>query len=211
MVVLAAALGAVTVYAELEWWIVLLHLSVAEVLVACMAIALVGAWRGTSATATTNRSGPNSPYLDLLVVGSVAGAFVVIMSGSFMAGLGYGSSCASWPLCGGELLPSGEPYLVHMGHRFIAAIAGVVIVATGVLVWSRNTRDAWLGMAGAAAVSLFLLQSVLGAATIWTGFSTVLKAAHLVGATLLWVSLILVAALHFADRIGRRTERGAIA
>lgn len=201
LVLLAAVLGGVTVYTELKWWIVLLHLSIAEAVVACMSVALVGAWSGLNPTVPKERQASNRPYIDILILSSVLGTFVIILSGSFMTGVGYGSYCGSWPLCGEELFSRNDPYLVHMGHRVITAITGTLIVTTGILVWSKREESPWLGLAGVAALSMFLLQSIIGAVTVWTDFSAALKATHLVGATLLWVSLMLVAAIHFANRI----------
>ena len=61
-------------------------------------------------------------------------------------------------------------------------------------------KAGWLALLG-----LFLMQILLGAATVWTDFAPALKSVHLVAATLVWVALIYLAALQFAVR---RSEPG---
>ena len=57
------------------------------------------------------------------------GTLLLILSGSYMVGRGFGSSCSTWPTCLGSLLPAGEVYMVHMSHRYVAALAGLLVLA----------------------------------------------------------------------------------
>ena len=202
--ILAALLGGVTVLTELEWWTVLLHLGIAEALVACLVVALLAGW---AAPHTTTGKRMDFKGFDLLVIGALVAVFALIISGSYMVGVGYGASCSTWPLCNGSLLPRGDPYLVHMGHRFVAAIAGGLIASIAITGWLRTPSSAGIRWASLVVAGLFVAQAAAGAATVWTGFSAALKSTHLGLATLLWVSLVSLAALNFAQH--RLDFRGA--
>jgi len=193
LVVIAAVLGGVTVRTELNSWAVLVHLSVAQLLIACVVVALVAAWSRGSDVETTSAG----DRFDLLVSASVVGTFVLVLSGSYMVGQGYGSSCGSWPLCRGSLLPSDSPYMVHMGHRVVAGLVGALIVATFAMAWARGPRRPYVRPALLVAVVFLAVQTALGAVTVWSGFPLALRAVHLSGATLVWVAIVSVAAFHY--------------
>ena len=140
---------------------------------------------------------------------------MLILSGSYMVGQGAGSSCASWPLCQGAGIPAGEAYAIHMAHRALSALVGLVVFATAVYGWSLRARRPGLGLASAALAVVFLAQVLVGAVTVWSGFSTELRAAHLAMATLVWTALALAAALtylrHEAPLPKAKTSRRRVA
>ena len=199
-VVVAAILGGITVLTELAWWIVLVHLGTAELAVACLVVAVVAAWSadGEAASLRTGLGKPNW-YYSLLFV-TLVGLFAVILFGSYMVGRGYGSACGVWPLCNGTVLPQGEAFLVHMSHRIGVALVGVLIAGTVVAAWSRRTSWPGLRWVALAVAGFFAVQVVVGAATVWTDFSLSLKSLHLSVATLLWMSLVFLAAITFAPQ-----------
>jgi len=207
LVVVAAALGWATVGSELAWGPRLLHLGVAELLVACMVVVSVTGWGGRDSTAADGLSFRGPDWFKVLVASTIVGAFALILLGSYMVGQGYGSSCATWPLCRGSVLPQGDAYMIHMAHRIAAALVGVLIAAMTVSAWSRRAWRPELLWASLIALGLFVVQSLVGAVTVWAGFSTALRALHLSMATLLWVSLVFTAALTFVRR--RFELRGA--
>ena len=206
LVGVAAVLGGITVRTELDSWAVLVHLGLAEMVAACVVVALVSSWRGEGPRADLQGGDARSEGMDLLVLGTVAGTFGLILSGSYMVGQGYGSSCSTWPLCRGSVLPEGDPYLVHMAHRIVAGIVGLMVLAMGVWAWVRGfgRRVRWASL---AAVALLALQVAIGAATVWSGFPMALRAVHLGVATLLWTSVVSVAALHY---VSGRLELGRV-
>jgi heme A synthase len=159
-----------------------------------------------------NSSARGGEYKDtgrfnLLVVAALVGVFFLILSGSYMVGYGAGSSCATWPLCRGSLFPDGTAYAVHMGHRYIAALAGVLALAAAVSAWRRRAQNAALGWAGAVLALVFIAQVLAGAAMVWAGFAAQLKAIHLSMATLVWVAMVFLAALVYSPR---RAEIGEV-
>ncbi len=161
-----------------------------------MAVALVSGWRPPAAVATSTRAAePEAERFNRMVLASAAGVLLVIVSGSYMVGYGAGSSCGTWPLCNGSLFPQESTYAIHMGHRLLAAIVGLLVLATAFAAWARRERRPEIGWAGLAIGSLFVLQTLVGAATVWEGFPSSLRAVHLSVASLLWMALAYLAAL----------------
>ena len=208
LVVVAAILGGVSVRTELAWWVVLLHLGVAQLVVGFLVVALAAGWMPFGPIDDVERDERRSDRLGLLVVAATVGVFALILLGSYMVGRGYGSVCATWPLCRGGLLPEGTASAVHMLHRYVAGAVGLLVAAMAVSAWSLRARRPDLAWAALAAAGLFAAQVLVGALTVWTGFSVPVKAIHLSAATLLWASMVSVAALMF---LPRRLESGHLA
>ena len=192
LVFIAAALGGITVRTELEWWARLIHLGVAEGVATALIIALVatGKKRNADVSYGTDRFG-------LLVAAGLAGSFTLILAGSYVVGQGYGSSCGSWPLCNGRLFPDGTAFAVHMSHRYLAVIVGLIVVGISMAIRSRRNDhpDLWKG--SLLALAIFAAQVLVGAAIVWSGFDGAWKSLHLTFATLLWASLSYLAAVTF--------------
>lgn len=200
MVIIAGILGGMTVLTDLAWWVRLFHLGVAESVVAAMAVALVSGWHSPTAALTSPQvADPEAERFNRMVLASGAGVFLLILSGSYMVGYGAGSSCGTWPLCNGSLFPQGSAYAIHMGHRLLAAIVGLLVLATAFAAWTRRERRPEIGWAGLAIGTLFVVQVLVGAATVWEGFPSSLKALHLSVASLLWMALAYLAALIVAQ------------
>ena len=193
LVLAAALLGAVVVWTELAWWVRLIHLGLAQGVVACMVVVTLAtrpAGRAGAAPAAGRSTRPKA-----LAHAAVAGTFLVILSGSYMVGYGASASCDTWPLCRGTLMPEGTAYAVHMGHRLLSAMAGVVVIGAGIAALRRGAPaavrwTAWL------AIAAMVGQTLLGAWTVWADFTVAMRAAHLGGATLLWAAVVGLAALH---------------
>ena len=206
LVVLAALLGGAAVLTELDWWVVLLHLGIAELVVACLVVASVAGWKAGDRSQNGRPRAQTPTWFSILVASVLVGAFVLILSGSYMVGLGYGSACATWPLCRGALVPEGGPYAIHMAHRIVAAAVGLLIASTAASAWPLRLRRPELWRAALLTGGLFLVQVAVGAATVWAGFTAPLKSAHLVTATLVWASLVFLASLNFPPRSHRLHE-----
>ena len=209
MVVIAGILGGLTVLTDLAWWVRLFHLGVAESVVAALAVALVSGWHSpTAAVNSTQMAEPEAERFNRIVLASGAGVFLLILSGSYMVGYGAGSSCGTWPLCNGTPFPQGGTSAIHMGHRLLAALVGLMVLATAFAAWARRERRPEIGWAGLAIGTLFVVQVLVGAATVWEGFPPSLKAIHLSVASLLWMALAYLAALVVAQGgIARQTSR----
>ena len=106
LVVAAALLGGLTVLTELSWWARLIHLVLAELVVACIAVAwLAGPKESRSVAAPRSGTG-----LERTVgLATLAALLGVIVFGSYMVGFNYGAACTSWPMCQGTRIPEGSP------------------------------------------------------------------------------------------------------
>ena len=193
LVIVAALLGAVVVWTELVWWVRLIHLGLAQGVVACMAIVTLVAWRaGVADEMPRSAAGPLGP----LALISVAGVFLIILSGSYMVGYGAGSSCGTWPLCRGSFLPDGAAYLIHMAHRYITAAVALVMLGAAAAALRSSVRVPGLAPAAWLMLAALAGQVLLGAWTIWAGFTMEMRAAHLGGATLMWTAVVAMATLY---------------
>ena len=220
LVAAAALLGGATVLTELEWWLRLIHLALAEALVTSLALLLISGWRETSsavpakagrretssgvamemASVIPAKAGTRNLRLNALIIATFAGVFLLMMSGSFMVGLGYGTSCATWPLCRGEYFPQGAAYAIHMGHRQLSVVVGLMLLALAALAYVRGRDWPALRWAAASTAALFLAQILVGAWIVWAQFSAELKAAHLSMATLTWFALSFLCALAYTRK-----------
>lgn len=207
LVVVAAVLGGATVLTELAWWLRLLHLAIAEGAVAALAVAVAVGWRigapeaaAQAPNASAAASSDSARGFNRLTIAALAGVLILILSGSFIVGLGYGSSCGEWPLCRGSLFPQGAPYAIHMSHRYFAALIGVLVLMAAWAGWRRRAESPGVAWAAAALAAAFALQIIAGAFVVWEGFTPTIKAVHLSMATLVWIALALMAALSFAPR-----------
>ena len=198
LVVIAAVLGGATVLTELAWWVRLIHLAVAEGVVAAMVIVSVAGWRTPEQSSAQVSDTKEADGFNRLILTTIAGVFLLILSGSYMVGYGAGSSCATWPLCNGSLFPQGAPYAIHMGHRLLSALVGVLIIATVVAANSRRRQQPELRWAGMILATVFVIQIMVGAGTVWMGFASQMKAMHLSIATLVWIALMFLATLVYS-------------
>ena len=204
LVLVAAVLGGITVLTELEAWAVLVHLTVAELLIACIIVAIATVWAGDRVV-----DAAGADRFDALVAAAVVGTFLIVISGSYMVGKGYGSSCGTWPLCRGSVLPTEGPFLIHMAHRLVAAAAGAVILAVFAVAWTRPAMRPYVRKTSLAAAALLALQTGLGAVTVWSSFPLWLRAVHLSGATLVWAAVVAVAAVHYVPILRSQARAGA--
>ena len=208
LVLAAALLGAFTVWTELAWWFVLLHLTIAELLIAALVASAIAGWRAREPDIRRGFAESDETARRLLV-GAVFGALIIILSGSFMVGYGAGTSCATWPLCRGEFLPDGAAYLIHMAHRYVAALVGLVILAACWRAWAVSPADSPVRICAAATVAAFAVQIGMGAVVAWSGFASEYKAIHLSLATAVWIALVGALALYFISPSSSPAEAGA--
>ena len=197
LVVAAALLGGATVLTELEWWLRLIHLALAEALLTALVVLILAGWRETGGSSAPAGLSDESRGLNILVAATFAGVFLLMLSGSFMVGYGGSSACATWPLCRGELMPEGVPAAIHMGHRMLSAMVGVMALALAAVAYMRGRELPALRWAAVCTVALFAVQIVAGAWIIWARFAAEMKAAHLSLATLTWVALTFLCVLAY--------------
>ena len=199
-VIAGAGFGAATVFSELGWGFRLIHLVIAEAVIGSLAFAFVGALNFTE-------YGINGPAEGSMASGTVymfgmmLSLFLLILSGSLMIGLDAGTACGTWPLCNGSLFPQGDSrYAIHMGHRLLGIVAGVLMLLAFAWIWRMRE---WITGTGKVAIVLFILmiaQILLGAVLIWTGFAPGWRAIHLAGGSLVWLVACVLFAVIFVTR-----------
>ena len=195
LVVAAAILGGLTVLSDLSWWTRLIHLGLAELTVAGLAIAWLAGYPDDRTGLPANLDTRVTREERLTAWAGLGGLLVVILYGSYMVGIGYGSICTDWPLCIGFGIPDGVGFIVNMGHRYIVAIVAAVVFRICYVAWKRGAAFRQLRWMAALTACFLVLEIGVGAFTAWLGSSPFIASLHLIFATLSWVSLVLTVAV----------------
>jgi heme A synthase len=173
LLVIQIALGAITVKLELPAWTIILHLGTAMLLLATLLVVARGA--PLQSAAPRSRMG----------LGAAALGFVTVLLGALTANMGAARACLGFPLCNGELVPSGDPLQhIHWTHRLLA----YALVAY-VLVWAWTSR----ARGPRNALALVALQVGVAAAMVLLALPPALQAAHVAVGAAVWAGLVLAA------------------
>jgi len=148
------------------------------------------------------QSGSRVKQAQAVAFATVAATLVLIGIGVLVRATGSGLGCPDWPTCHGGVVPPGHHHaLIEFSHRLAAAVVGLLVIATAILVW-RSFRDVprvlW---AAVATVPLVGFQGLLGAITVERELSPEIVATHLLTAMLvlsfeLFVALAIWRQLH---------------
>src|SRR5439155_3293106 len=137
-----------------------------------------GASPGNTEPPITPGSRPGLVGIVALVLG-----FVTVLFGALTANLGAASACLGFPLCNGQVIPTGNYLqLVQWVHRLLA-----YMLFTYVVWWAVSTkrRGAWY------VVGLVTLQVVVAATMVLLALPPPLQAAHVAVGTAVWAGLVL--------------------
>lgn len=212
LVIAAAILGGLTVLSELSWWTRLIHLGLAELTVAALAIAWLAGHPDDQPVGSQSLGKKASRQDRIMAWAGLGGLLAVILYGSYMVGVGYGAICAGWPLCLGDRNPAGTPFLIHMIHRYMVAVVAVFVLRACIAAWRRGAALAQLRWMVVLTAGFLVIEIGVGAFTAWLGSSPVIASLHLTFATLSWVSMVLMMAVHFNPETFRvRTKQGKTA
>lgn len=157
--------------------------------------------------------GRQQPRYARLAAWTVGLTFVVVVVGAFVRLTDAGLGCPDWPGCYGDLTPatakaeivaaeSANPFgpvtmakaWKEMGHRYLAAILGSLIIALAIAAWrGRRTwpSSPWLAT---SIVGVVLLQGAFGAWTVTLLLKPAIVTGHLIGG-MLTLSLLMYLAL----------------
>lgn len=119
-------------------------------------------------------------WLPALAVSSAVVIYCLIIFGSHVRVTDSGMGCPDWPLCDGHygLLHNFHAFM-EQTHRFIAALATVLVVATAFLARKLRIRPAAIRPA-IFTVGVVIVQVGLGAVTVLAGNGAPTVAAHLI-------------------------------
>jgi len=122
--------------------------------------------------------------------------------GGYVSAAGLGLSCPDWPLCPNGILPDND-YLIEWIHRFVAAITGMLIIATTIGVWLNKHTDKKIKLTSTLAAIFVVTQITLGALVIDLKLHAVLVAIHL-GIGILLFAMTLLTTI-FVFRLAKET------
>ncbi len=162
-------------------------------------------------------SGLASQRFTVLAAFTAACVYALLLFGAEVRGNGAALVFSDWPLFNGQLVPTLSPdatiaqmQVLQFLHRLVALVAGLVVLWTAWVAWRRYDRHAWgpaaarptlLLLVGSAA-ALFLIQSIVGAAQIFTDLAAWAEALHVGLGAAIWG--LLVAATVYAWCEARR-------
>lgn len=207
LVVAAAILGGVTVLSELSWWTRLIHLGLAELTVAGLAVAWLAGPPDDPADGPQDLDTGISTQDRRLAWAGLSGLLATILFGSYMVGMNYGAACPSWPLCIGNQLPEGTPFVINMTHRYMVAIVAVLVLRTCWVAWGQGAAREQLRWLAGLTAGFLVIEIGVGALTAWMGSTPFIASLHLVFATMSWVSMVLMVAVQLDPRTFRVRPR----
>ncbi|MBX3594631.1 MAG: COX15/CtaA family protein [Sphingomonas sp.] len=198
------------------WWMVtsgltvrtdVSHFRLATHLLLALTILAAICWTAADLRALARDPGARPARLTMVGAVTFAILFVQLMFGAFVAGLNAGLVTDQWPLMNGHFFPAdvlqvrpffdalfNDPAMIHWVHRWWAWIAVAAFI-----VLARRARGAGDRPASLALHAAFGTQILLGIATVMTGVSIPVAAAHqLVGA------LVVVCVAWCAHSVGAR-------
>lgn len=191
LIAVEIVIGGITVLLELPPTIVTIHLAVAYTIFALLITTNVAIWKPPPAA-------KSYPGLFRLAMASLIVTFVVTLSGSYTVGAGAGLVCSSWPGCDGQgILPNNILGMIHMGHRAIAGLAGILVLWVGFKALRIHEISWPTGLAGGAVVTTMVLQVIVGALIPILGLDTAPRVLHLSMATAVWGSVVTLAAISY--------------
>ena len=185
LLIVQGLLGGVTVLTHLPGEIVALHLGTAEALLAVCLFLMVASYRTPIVRVATTGGGYHR-----WAIGGAIGVYLVIISGAIVTAMGATAACVTWPLCQGSAFPMHHLTAIHMFHRYVVLILGVLLVYA---VWrcsAAREADATLRWLAGLTLLAFVAQVIVGAATIWLDFQAHWRALHLTAATAVWAGAV---------------------
>ena len=204
LVIVQALLGAVTVVTELSAHTVMTHLAVGELTLACCVLILVMSYRGGMRAESPAWAVGKVRLFPPLALAATVALFLLLLSGSYLTNTASATwACPSWPLCSNEwggVFPGGKLAIIHMAHRYVALIAGLLVMYALHLGFRGRTQPPVIRLLSMAALGLFAAQVLAGAGVIWAGFGrdVELRALHLALASGAWALVAALATLSFS-------------
>ena len=198
LVVLAALLGAVTVIMELPPAAVVLHLTLATLLLVALAATAVRAGAFNSFSITPGMSARTAR-------GALAAAIialVVVVLGGLTANIPGGlSACRGFPHCAIGM-ESGPGLHVHLTHRVLAILLVLHTLGLVIGITRRNETSA-LRTASRVALSLLVVQVVIAVMLVSMVPTPALRSLHQAVGTAAFLSLAVLALLARRGRVAK--------
>ncbi len=188
LVLFQAGLGAVVVKLELEAASVVIHMVTAMSLLALLIYIAVLAGPSSSAFHTH----PVDAQLSKTMRRAALAVLALMAVGSYMSGVeGSGRVFNDWPLMDGALIPDLgiELMAVHFFHRAAALVVGLALVVAAMGVLRRKSEFPIASKLVHAAIGLFAVEVLIGAANVWFDLNPVVVTLHLLVSACIWAAL----------------------
>ncbi|HSF80090.1 MAG TPA: heme o synthase [Anaerolineales bacterium] len=131
------------------------------------------------------------PPFSRLALATLGVVFVLLVSGSVVAGLQGGEACSTWPLCTGAEGLDLPALWANIVHRLIVLAAGIMVYLQFRQAWRTQRSRTPIMVSATAVMVLFSAQALLGAKLV-QDFPVYLLVLHEATAAAVWAGLILV-------------------
>ncbi|MCH7647539.1 MAG: COX15/CtaA family protein [Thaumarchaeota archaeon] len=128
--------------------------------------------------------------------------YSLMFIGGYISAAGLGLTCPDWPFCPSGIFPD-EQYFIEWTHRFIAAITGILVIATTIGCWLTKNSESKIKLTSTLAAIFVITQITLGALVIDLKLHAVLVSIHL-GIGILLFAMVLLTTL-FAFRLNKKS------
>ena len=193
LLALQAWLGKVTVERELPAEIVALHLTTALILLSMLSLIAAFALQGPNRTRIDTPERRSFAKVTLVAAAVTAG---VMLIGAYVVGAGATAACTSWPGCieaQAPFIDGGLLQHIHWLHRLTVVIGLLAVAAVAMHTYLMQEAGETLRAGVTALLGLYLLQILVGALNIWSGFATAVLVAHLAIGSAIWALLVVLA------------------
>jgi protoheme IX farnesyltransferase len=198
--IVQALLGAVVVLLELPHTWVTAHLANAEILLAVLTVLAVE----VRCPLLVERARVSVAPWTALVLAAAVGTFVLLLSGAYVRGADASTACTTWPFCDNGAFPAFGAPAVHMAHRWVAAVVGIVLIAACWQAWRHRREAPGLGTLAVLTAVAFAAQVIVGAANPLSGFSAWALGAHPALASLVWCLTVALTAVAWRPTLPSR-------
>src|SRR5207249_3423693 len=129
---------------------------------------------------------------------------VLMLTGAYVRGADASTACTTWPLCDDGAFPMFGAAAIHMAHRWVAAVVGVVLLAACWQAWRHRREAPGLGTLASSTAVAFVAQIAVGAANPLSGFSPWALGAHPALASLVWCLTVALTVVAWRPALPRR-------
>ncbi|UCH61138.1 MAG: protoheme IX farnesyltransferase [Anaerolineales bacterium] len=168
-----------------------MHLALSLLIQACMLVATAASFYTTTAKDPGWQPRFSRPFSRLALT-TLGVTFLLLISGSVVAGMQAGEACPTWPLCSGADALNLPGLWANLVHRLIVLLAGILVYLQFSRAWRTQKDRTPVMVTSTAGLVLFTAQALLGAKLV-QAFPVYLLVLHEATAVAVWAALILVA------------------
>ncbi len=138
-----------------------------------------------------------------LLAGTAMGVYLLVVAGATASIADAARACGGWPLCHGSMADPG--HIVAVGHRGLAAIVGLLVLGTAIVMFRSAARRRVKAVV-ALALTLYPIQIAIGAMLAATGGAGLIPGLHLLVGLAIFGLAVLALAWDLESLTGDRNE-----